>query len=606
MKKILHSLTIFITVITFTCCSDVLDLENVSKLDADRVWNDENLANAYLTNLYAQSFGNWTAGAPTATAPGNNWSVTLDQASSQGAGIHFTGDKVTITNDQYKRWMYTLVRLINEAVVNVDNGILPDDVKKSIISQALVLRAYAYFTMVVYHGGVPYLKVPLDRYEDDLYVKRNTTKECFEYIVKDLDDATIYLPQHIESTSKDFGRVDGNFAQALKAKILLYKASPQFNPSKPWDNSYWAEAYTANKAVYESLSSQGYALTPDYADIFLKERGTEVVFSIINSYPSKIAAWDQNCRPGSLSRDVAYGTPTWGFIKSVPMLDGKLYNDPTGKYYKSDNDFLQSYWENRDPRFDKTVLWNASVYKVAGKADGYRQYTSLGIADVLDDFGTNPAAKKNSTNLDRYSGFFLKKASDLSLTQAEVQRYDIDYIILRFAEVMLNYAETANETGHLDEALTILKAIRNRAGIEPGTDGNYGIVATTQEAMREAILAERNVEFCFEGKYFWDLRRLRMLNRLDGSIKHGVEAIAINPDGTDMDLAVAFAKCNNNELTEKDFRYVVHQIPFSGEKIMMVPPDKYYFFPIQKDVIDKNNNIEQNNNWGGTFNPTLE
>jgi hypothetical protein len=579
----------------------VLDIENVATLDADRVWNDEQLANAYLTNLYAQSFGNWND-APSASA---NWSVTIDQTTLQSAGIHFTVDKVTITNDRYKRWNYSLVRLINDAIVNVAGGTLADNVKKSITSQALVLRAYAYFTMVVYHGGVPYLKAPQDRYEDDLYVKRNSTKECFDYIIQDLDDAIAGLPEHIEPTSNDYGRVDGNFALALKAKVLLYKASPQFNPVNPWTNTYWNEAYTAGKLAYEHLSAQGYALTPDYADIFLKERGPEVVFAVINTYPAKIAVWDQNCRPGSISRDVAYGTPTWEFIKSIPMLDGKSYSDPTGKYYKPEEDFLNNYWENRDPRFDKTILWNASIYKVNGKPDGYRQYTSLGIADVLDDFGTNPAAKKNSTNLDRYSGFFLKKASDLSLTQAQVQQYDIDYIIMRFAEVMLNYAEAANETGHQSEALNILRAIRQRAGIEAGTDNNYGISASTREEIREAIIAERNVEQCFEGKFFWDLRRLRMLDRIDGATKHGVEAIAINPDGTDMDLAEAFSKCSNNELTEKNFRYVVHQIPFTGEKIMSVP-DKYYFFPIQKDVIDKNNNIEQNTNWGGTFNPALE
>ena len=150
---------------------------------------------------------------------------------------------------------------------------------------------------------------------------------------------------------------------------------------------------------------------------------------------------------------------------------------------------------NRDPRFDKSVVWNGSVYEVSNKK-GNRQYTALGVADVLDDFGVNPKAGTNSTNLDSYRGFFIRKASDLSLLQSEVQQYDIDYIVMRFAEVMLNYAETANETGKSDVALTILKEIRNRAGIEAGADGNYGITTTTREGIREAILAERNIEFC--------------------------------------------------------------------------------------------------------------
>jgi hypothetical protein len=223
---------------------------------------------------------------------------------------------------------------------------------------------------------------------------------------------------------------------------------------------------------------------------------------------------------------------------------------------------------------------------------------------VLDDFGVNPAANINSTNLDRYSGFFIRKASDLSLLQSEVQQYDVDFIVMRFAEVMLNYAETANETGKTEDALAVLKAIRARAGIEPGVDGKYGITAVSREDVREAILAERNIEFCFEGKYFWDLRRLRMLDRLDGKTKHGLEAIAINPDDTEMLISEARVLAENNGLTEKDFKYVVWQIPFTGVKVTSVP-DKYYFFPIRQETIELNGKIEQNKNWGGTFDPSL-
>lgn len=156
-----------------------------------------------------------------------------------------------------------------------------------------------------------------------------------------------------------------------------------------------------------------------------------------------------------------------------------------------------------------------------------------------------------------------------------------------------------------DVALSILKEIRKRAGIEAGADGKYGIAATTREEIREAVLAERNIEFCFEGHSFWDLRRLRMLDRLDGKTKHGVESIALNADGTEMPISEAKTKARNSELTEKDFKYGVLQIPFTGVKVSSVP-EKYYFFPIKQSVIDLNSKIEQNSNWGGTFNPTLE
>jgi hypothetical protein len=588
MKKLIYTILLAVSLITYSC--NTLDIKDISDYNAELVWNDESLVNAYLANLYANVFG--------------NWSPTADQLDQQLNGIYFYADRVNKTNDQCKLWNYYTIRLINEAIANVSKGTLSQNFKNEVIAQSKFLRAYVYFNMVMYHGGVPYITAPQDKNVDDLYVKRNSTKDCFDYIVKDLNDAISALPEHISSTASNFGKIDGCFATAFKAKVLLYKASPQFNPKNPWTNSYWAEAYTANEAAYTKLKSLGYALTEKYEDIFLVERGPEVVFSVINKYPNKTASWDNGVRPGSESRGNAWACPTWEFVKEFPMKDGKLYNDPTGKYYKSDAAFLQDYWENRDPRFDKSIVWNASIYEVSNKK-GNRQYTSLGIADVLDDFGVNPKAMTNSTNLDSYSGFFIRKASDLSLLQSEVERYDIDYIVMRFAEVMLNYAEAANETGKSDIAISILKEIRKRADIEAGNDGKYGITATTKSEIREAILAERNIEFCFEGNYFWDLRRLRMLDRLDGKTKHGVEAIAINKDGSEMAISEAKTKADNNELTEKDFKYSILQIPITGVKVSSLP-EKYYFFPIQQSVIDLNKNIEQNSNWGGSFNPTLE
>ena len=150
----------------------------------------------------------------------------------------------------------------------------------------------------------------------------------------------------------------------------------------------------------------------------------------------------------------------------------------------------------------------------------------------------------------------------------------------------------------------ILKQIRERAGIEAGADGNFGISASSREEIREAILAERNIEFCFEGHRFWDLRRLRMLDRLDGATKHGVEAIAITEEGSEMAISTARSLADDYELIESDFKYSILQVPLSGVKESTLP-DNYYFFPIQADVINKNPQLEQNEGWGGSFDPTL-
>ncbi|ANH82701.1 starch-binding protein [Niabella ginsenosidivorans] len=602
MKKIVcYTLIIFL----LTKCSKVLDVPNLTGYDPSLVLSDSNVANAYIGNIYASVFGNWSVGA--------------DAQSEQLTGIPFPASAVTVTDagpltaipgggdgganndwtNNYKR-----IRLVNQGIINANAGGLTETVKNKLLGQFYFLRAYIYFGMVKTYGGVPYLKVPQDRYEDSLNIARNSTSECFDFIMQDLDSALALLPQHILPSTADWGRIDGNFALAFKAKVLLYKASPQFNPSNPWNNRYWNEAYTINKKAYDDLKNQGYQLVEDYAQIALSEKNSEVVFSVINQFPNKVAAWDNGARPGSLSRGPASTGPTWELVKAFPMKDGKLYNDPSGHYYSSDEQFLQKFWMNRDPRFEKSVLWNAKVFPVAGTASGYRQYTSVGIADALDNYGINPNSATKSENNNRYSGFFILKSCNLALTQAQVQQYDVDYNVMRFAEVMLNYAETANETGHTAEALDILKQIRQRAGIEPGNDGKYGIAAASREEVRKALMDERNIEFCFEGLRFSDLRRWRMFNVLDNKKKHGVEAIAINANGTEMPLTQARPLAQANELTEANFKYSILETPRSGVNVNTLP-DSYYFAPIQQSVLAADSKLQQNKDWGGAFDPTL-
>lgn len=595
MKKYLsYSITAIFTLLTVlsTRCTKVLDQPNLSAYDSAAIWSDSNLVNSYLANLYTL-FG--------------NWNVSLDRLDDQVSGIGFPVDAITVTDaGPLATWSYSTIRLINEGIAQVKAGNTSEGFKNRALGQLYFLRAYKYFPMVTTYGGVPYVKIAQDRYKDSLNVPRNSTKECFDFIISDIDSAIALLPQHILSSSTtDWGRIDGNFALAFKAKVLLYMASPQFNPARPWDNAYWQQAYSVNKEAYESLKNQGYALVEDYSQIALQEKNAEIVFSVTNQYPNKIANWDYGARPGSLSRGTASVTPTWEMVKNFPMLDGKASDDPSGKYYKPAAAFMQSFWENRDPRFDKSVVWNGKLFPVAGTPSTYRQYTGVGIADPLDAFGVNPNAGVTSANNNKYSGFFILKNCDLNLTQAQVQgNYAVDFVVMRFAEVMLNYAEAANETGHSEEALEILKAIRQRAGIEAGADGNYGITAGTRLQYRQAIMDERNVEFCFEGMRFNDLRRWRRFDLLDNVPKHGLEAIAKKADGGEMPIEQAQALASDYSLEPDDFSYSALQIPISGVRINTVP-DKYYFAPLQSSVIAAGDRLEQNKGWGGNFDPTI-
>ncbi len=599
MKKIFYNnIIIFLvaSVVLVSSCSKILDQSNLNSYSSTQIWDDANLANAYLINLYS-IFG--------------NYNVSLDGLSDQQSGISFAANAVTTTNGGgalagLANWSdsYTNIRLINQGISSVRTGTLPLTTQNEILGQLYFMRAYVYFSLVTTYGGIPYIKVA-QSVSDSLNVPRNSTKECFDYLIQDLDSALTYLPTHILSSSSDYGKIDGNFAIAFKGKVLLYKASPQFNPSTPWDNVYWADAYSANHLAYDSLQQQGYQLISDYSQVAINSGNTEVVFCVINMSPNKTSNWESTTRPASLSRGNPYSCPTWEIVKAFPMVDGKSYNDPSGKFYQTDNGFAQNFWQNRDPRFGKSVLYNAELYPAAGTPSGYRQYTSLGIANTLDAYGINPnAGIPAASNNNTYTGFFILKNGDLNLSQSQVTNYDVNYNVMRFAEVMLNYAEAANETGHSSEALDVLYQIRKRAGIEAGTDEHYGIVATSRTEIRQAIMNERNIELCFEGFRFKDLRRWRMFNVLNGVAKHGMESIAINSDGSQMAMTQAQQLATTYQLLTSNFQYLSRQVPMTGV-LLNTLPDSYYFAPIQQSVIAAGNKLEQNTDWGGSFVPTI-
>lgn len=192
------------------------------------------------------------------------------------------------------------------------------------------------------------------------------------------------------------------------------------------------------------------------------------------------------------------------------------------------------------------------------------------------------------------------------LPSTQVTLNDIDWPEIRYAEVLFNYAEAANETGKSNEALEVLKAIRQRAGIEPGGNGLFGLKAgMTREEMRQAILDEKYVEFMFEGQRFWDLRRHRMLDQLDGMRKYGIMAMKVNGHTMEQLTADDIAKANQFELVPENFEYEVVELITNGPKQMLMP-DKYYFFPIQLSNINQNSNLKQNKDWGGDFDPVLQ
>lgn len=580
-RKIIGCISIAVVLGILSGCSKVLnDVDNLGSYPAGGTFDDVATANAYLSNLYASTL--------------NGWPVNMGNNSDEGGGINGDG-WVTIDNGTMKFWPYASIRKINILLKELPLSKIADDKKSAMIGQAKFLRAYLYFKMVYYHGGVPIIEVPQEL-TDDLMVTRNTTAECFDFIVKELDQAAGLLP--IKYTGNDRGRIDQASVKAFKGRVLLYKASPQFNPSNPYGNSYWADAYTANKDAKDFLDQNGYGLLEDYTKVFETKGHKENILSVIYTNPAKTnGRGEDGLRPLSESKNATgYDQPIWAMAEAFPMRDGKKPGDPSSAYSYN----VQTFWKNRDPRFDATIAYNGSVYELSG-IKGRRQYTMSGIAKSMDAFGYIIQGENHYR-----TGLYCKKGIMEELPSTQVTLNDIDWPEIRYAEVLFNYAEAANETGKPNEALEVLKAIRQRAGIEQGANGLFGLKAgMSREEMRQAILDEKYVEFMFEGQRFWDLRRHRMLDKLDGMRKYGIMAMKVNGHTMEQITADDIEKANQFELLPEDFEYEVVELITNGPKQMLMP-DKYYFFPIQLSNINQNPNLKQNKDWGGDFDPALQ
>lgn len=569
MKKIIRASILILSIIIAGCNDSFLDVKNYSAFNPDDVWNDQKLANAYLTDLYS-SLPGW----PTDTNDG----TTLEADESDGILAEGT-IQTTSTNVNY--WPFSTIRKINVLLNEIDNGKLTSDLKDPIKGQASFLRAYHYFKAVVYHGGVPIIKTP-QLLTDDLMIPRNTTKECFDFILADLDYAISVLPA--KYSGNDYGRIGKAAALAFKGRVLLFKASPQFNPQSQYINPYWQDAYVATKAAKDQLETMGFGLLENYNDIFQTEQHKEAVLAVVYTNPGKTSLREAGIRPLSQSKSrTGFDQPIWKLVSSYPMKDGKLPGASTSYSYD-----VQTYWKDRDPRFYSTIVYNGSILPLGLKSDRV-QYNDGVVGDQLDGFYPG--------NTFGRTGFFCRKGLDNSLNQAQIDLNAFDWLEIRFAEVLMNFAEAANETGHPDEALGVLKQIRKRAGIESGSDGMYGITAKSKEEIRDAIHFENYIEFAFEGKRFWELRRLRILHTvINGMHKYGLRSTL--KAGLDPFAKVAYLP--------GDFDYQVTECVNQQGKFVMYTPETFYFFPILKSEIEKNTKLVQNPGWeGGTFDPTI-
>ena len=583
----------FILLLVFTSCEEVIEKRELDAVDNADVWHNADLATLYLNRLYNLAIPGFNA---------TSSSGLSEEAAGSGPGNLMYGQtELGSAPGTFGGNTYSSLREINILLSEIEKGTIEEGKKNLIVGQALFLRAWIYWQLVKYHGGVPLLteaQDPIKLSTEEMYVERKSAAQNVEFIVNDLDNAIAMLPPSWPPT--EYGRVTRAAAAALKGRVLLFYASPQFNPNDQGDR--WTAAYQANKEAKRIADEDGYGLFSDYSDIFLEEGNKEAIFVTVFAKGLKTHGYENGVRPASVSNSkTTSSNPTWDMVESYPMQDGK----PAVGHPDYDP---ETYWMNRDPRFYATIAYNGVEWKFNDdiRAGEPRQWAYL-YNDQERNYGTTP------------TGFYLRKNIDESIETTETSRTPTDWVEIRYAEVLLNLAESANEAGQTSEAYDLLKEIRERAGIEAGAGNMYGLASgMSTEEMRDAIMLERKIELAYENKRHWDLRRRNLfLTELNGNRRTGIQVTL------DTAYVVQVTGIENEEEAIKEFEDVLrgqidwedpdnHKLFFNttfginlDEMDINFLQPKYNFYPIQQSDLDKDPKLKQTVGWaeGDTFDP---
>lgn len=542
-KKIL---TGFLMLVLLSCDTGFLDPTNPSSISADEVWQDEKLIEMYVNRLYNDRPG---------------WDYDLfDNISDEARGFRpgsvpdrvCRGDWDEVSNPM-AFWAYDAVRRANEFLAKIDNAAIGENIKIRLKGEARFLRAFLYFDMIKRYGGVPLITEP-QSLDDDLEVARNTVDEGFKFVMDELDQAIKELPLNAPR-----GKAGKGAAMALKGRALLFYASPLYNSGN--DASRWEAAAQASREV---INLGKYALYPTHSTLWLdKGANSESIFEIQYKLPEKQHGLDSKVKPLIIANNAAgISTPLQELVDAFPMKNGKHISESGSGYNPSDP------YAGRDNRFYDFVGYNGSKMKGTNSGPPVREIT-LEIYKGGREYDANPAMQTYNT----FTGYFAIKAvnPENTIYMGSGSGSDQPWIEIRYAEVLLNYAEARNESlGDPDETVyQALNEVRKRAGIT--TDLAAG--SLTKNEMRELIRNERYIELCFEHKRYWDLRRWKIAHtHLNGKVFTAVVTTK-NANGT--------------------FTYEYH--PRDAQP--MVFTEKMYMMPIPQSEITKNRKMEQNPGW---------
>jgi hypothetical protein len=364
--------------------------------------------------------------------------------------------------------------------------------------EAKFLRAYYYGTLISLYGDVPLVVKSIPAEES--YLARTPKAEVLNAIFSDLDSAAAKLP--LSYTGTDIGRATKTSALAFKSRIALY-------------NAKWDVAAAASKAVIDL----GYhALYPNYRNLFMYvgENSRESILAFDYKLTIRTNAAPQNNQARN-SSGYSGLIPTRALADSYECTDG-LTIDKSTLYSTADP------FKNRDPRMRQTLLGDGDTWFGAGGITFNMTFhpDSTTCSRYTPSFAKIPNLEVTNA-FSSYSGFIMKKYLDPQ-DIAVPNQSELAFMLIRYAEVLLNYAEAKIELNQIDASvLDAINLVRARGyGVAATQTTLYPAIKTTnQTELRAIVRRERKIELAGEGLRVFDIRRWNIAEKVMNGILFG-------------------------------------------------------------------------------------
>lgn len=539
MKKYLSIIAAALLMGSFSSCSDFLDRYPLEELSDESFWKTEKDAEMAVSNLY-NVLPTWDTDEAINSddaVHGIKWA-----AGNQSKGVYDPSDY---------GWSgeYGYIRQANLILEKIQEMDLSEDAYKKLEGQARFFRAYTYFTLIRSFGAVPYIDKPLEL-TDVENITRTPKDEVYAKVMEDFDIAIADLPVQWDETNS--GRITKGAAMAMKARAALYYNN--------WQTAMDEAKKVMDLGQYELYDKDN---TGRYKELFweVADGCDEFILSVQYNAPTRthyLIGWE--CFP-----TLGWGglNPTQSLVDAFEDINGAPIANST--IYDSTNPFA-----NRDPRLEVNVLH-----------DGETMYgVTIKVAPLSSSGNTGIGQHGDATATGYYQQKWLDPSIDPQSTGWDMGK---DWVVIRYAEVLLTYAEAKNELSPLDpSAFDAVNQVRRRVGMPDlqNTDPTKPTYCGTQDDLRKRIWNEWRVEFALEGgKRQWDIRRWGIAKDVLNAPFEGLRYTLVDDPNA--------PKGDNGK---KCILYVGEPLKLAGSHY----EDHNYLLPIPQTEIDLNPKLEQN------------